>query len=899
MRVIIFLAVLIGFFLLIFTTNPVSAQTCPSDLGSCDSSTAVCSDICGGTEYFCFAANGDWAWRTAAESDLLCNSGSETCSSTYQYSSACGFGSGHCTKDESVVWETSPPYGWTDVSIANDPICSAPSVNCPFSLGTCGPLSGICSAFCESTEYFCWAHNGDNWAWRTQAESDALCNSEAETCSSTYQYSAACGSGSGHCTKDESVVWETSPPYGWTEGSVSLDTACGGVTPVNIPIGSHAVVPPLASPFGSTCGIQWGWTCDADDYSQALRVDFYADGPAGTGDFIGNAIANRRRWESAIADQCGGNLNHGFWFNTPDSIKDGTNHSIYAYAINYPIDSGTNPLLSGSPGIMNCPLTDTTTTQDGPQIKITFKPDVIAPTSIPGLPSYYMSPKGYHGDGLKVKFIDTGTGLPIPDGTWRITIQRLVPGQISQNTFDFSVNTRNGVAAGILIFGFHQGLFGTWQAIEVKPSSTAEIPGYSGEMPATSNTLTFVEGFDPVLSAVISPDTFNASESIPGNEVTATITDLRTGKRVPNGVYSFHIIEKEKGITTSRTFVVREDDEIEGDGVGVAGTNDTSFRFGNPGIYEVDFITPVSGIGPRGTLIGPGFELGKSLPAIANPITVVESETPITPSMEVPDIVMPEPSVNETQDISNLTPESPTVVEDFDPETGIDQIQVEVKEEVQDASITILKYDGVPEGVKAKSGKIYKYLKIDAENLEGNLEKEIVTIQVEKSWVSSNGLNKEGIALFWFDEFSERWNELETIYSGEDTDYYYYDAELISFGYFVIGEKVIATAFGKVRDIKEERSTLWWWVLFILLVAMILVVIGVIYWLKIKSRRGPRPRQKRHLPYHRPLQRKYIPERRILFPSSPQPRRKARRPVKSRAQKELDDVLKKMKIKGK
>jgi hypothetical protein len=109
---------------------PPTTPTCPSDLGPCDSSAAVCSDICGGTEYFCFAANGNWAWRTQAESDALCDSEAEVCGSTYQYSAACGFGSGHCTRDESVVTPTTGPYGWTDVSIEDDPICSLPPEEC-------------------------------------------------------------------------------------------------------------------------------------------------------------------------------------------------------------------------------------------------------------------------------------------------------------------------------------------------------------------------------------------------------------------------------------------------------------------------------------------------------------------------------------------------------------------------------------------------------------------------------------------------------------------------------------------------------------------------------------------------------------------------------------------------
>src|SRR3989344_4139300 len=94
-----------------------------------------------------------------------------------------------------------------------------------------------------------------------------------------------------------------------------------------------------------------GWTCDPDDYNQAITVHFYKDGPVGGGGvFVGAATANLAR-ESAVGDQCGGNRNHGFSFPTPDSLKDGNAHQVYAYALNIG-PAANNPLLSGSPKTM-------------------------------------------------------------------------------------------------------------------------------------------------------------------------------------------------------------------------------------------------------------------------------------------------------------------------------------------------------------------------------------------------------------------------------------------------------------------------------------------------------------------------------------------------------------------
>jgi hypothetical protein len=83
-----------------------------------------------------------------------------------------------------------------------------------------------------------------------------------------------------------------------------------------------------------------GWTCDADDYSQPLYVHFYIDGPAGTGTYLFNTVANTSR---EVAPACGGIGSHGFYVSPPTSIKDGKPHTIYAYAINVPV--GVNPLL--------------------------------------------------------------------------------------------------------------------------------------------------------------------------------------------------------------------------------------------------------------------------------------------------------------------------------------------------------------------------------------------------------------------------------------------------------------------------------------------------------------------------------------------------------------------------
>ena len=114
--------------------------------------------------------------------------------------------------------------------------------------------------------------------------------------------------------------------------------------PNNAPIGFHDL---------SNCTTIAGWTCDPDNYTKPLGVHFYIN-ESNREVFIGGINANLPR-ETAVSNSCGGQRNHGFWFNMSNSlvnIADGKPHKVYAYAINIPL--GSNPLLSYSPKTITC-----------------------------------------------------------------------------------------------------------------------------------------------------------------------------------------------------------------------------------------------------------------------------------------------------------------------------------------------------------------------------------------------------------------------------------------------------------------------------------------------------------------------------------------------------------------
>jgi len=173
------------------------------------------------------------------------------------------------------------------------------------------------------------------------------------------------------------------------------------------------------------------------------------------------------------------------------------------------------------------------------------------------------------------------------------------------------------------------------------------------------------------------------------------------------------------------------------------------------------------------------------------------------------------------------------VMKNFDSEVGIKQIQIEVSSQAQSVKITVTKHDSKPAEVSVeKTGNVFQYLQIETQNLEDKLSKGTVTIRVEKSWVSDQGLDRNDVALFKFDEAAEVWNELTTTFSEEDDTNYFYDAEVTSFSYFVIGGKAVVGdgepgADGEVADGVEEeagRNLTWLWVLII--VVIVIVIIG-------------------------------------------------------------------------
>lgn len=77
--------------------------------------------------------------------------------------------------------------------------------------------------------------------------------------------------------------------------------------------------------------------------NNSLTVDFYLDGPKGSGEFIGSSLANLP----------GGSVagNHGFIFFVPSEYRDGSTHLIYSYVEDESLSGGGKTFSAYSPSI--------------------------------------------------------------------------------------------------------------------------------------------------------------------------------------------------------------------------------------------------------------------------------------------------------------------------------------------------------------------------------------------------------------------------------------------------------------------------------------------------------------------------------------------------------------------
>ena len=132
-------------------------------------------------------------------------------------------------------------------------------------------------------------------------------------------------------------------------GAVDLDEFNGSLSDLQA-YARPPNTPPRGYLDGADCTGIRGWAQDPDAPTQAIDVDFYFGGPAGSGAQGMRVLADQHR-----DDLCGalGSCEHAFDFDVPLGVRDGKPHEVHAYGID--TAGGTNPELAQSPATIQCP----------------------------------------------------------------------------------------------------------------------------------------------------------------------------------------------------------------------------------------------------------------------------------------------------------------------------------------------------------------------------------------------------------------------------------------------------------------------------------------------------------------------------------------------------------------
>ena len=127
--------------------------------------------------------------------------------------------------------------------------------------------------------------------------------------------------------------------------------------------------------------------------------------------------------------------------------------------------------------------------------------------------------------------------------------------------------------------------------------------------------------------------------------------------------------------------------------------------------------------------------------------------------------------------------------------TGIEftQIEVQVKEDVAQPSITVKPLSSQPSSVSsAAPGKVYSYVEVTKNNLDDSkISAAAIKFKVSKQWISNNSVDK---AKVWLNRYSAgQWARYAATLLSEDAGYVYYSASVPGFSVFAItGEAAAA-----------------------------------------------------------------------------------------------------------
>ncbi len=137
-------------------------------------------------------------------------------------------------------------------------------------------------------------------------------------------------------------------------------------------------------------------------------------------------------------------------------------------------------------------------------------------------------------------------------------------------------------------------------------------------------------------------------------------------------------------------------------------------------------------------------------------------------------------------------------------DVGISGLELEFKNAVANAEVTVEKQEGVPSGVSAVDNA-YKYLKINVNFVDTDLKEAKIKFTVPKSWILTNALNNPN-SVFASRYTDGKWVKLETLTAGTEEENQKYEAITPGFSYFAISaDKNVAVAALENKIAVEEN----------------------------------------------------------------------------------------------
>lgn len=161
----------------------------------------------------------------------------------------------------------------------------------------------------------------------------------------------------------------------------------------------------------------------------------------------------------------------------------------------------------------------------------------------------------------------------------------------------------------------------------------------------------------------------------------------------------------------------------------------------------------------------------------------------------------------------------------------------------QDVKVTAIRYDSKPADVADYSkGKVYKYFKIESENIENKKPKIEIRVKVDDKWIADNNIAKEEIALYGYS--NNAWVLYETSFVEMEMGDFVFKADAPGFGFFVIAQKEKSsppavevekenseTVSEPIVEVEKESGSNAWVIL------LIIVVVGIVYFILRKYKK--------------------------------------------------------------